>query len=379
MITLIIFFLGCTLGAAEQPIKQHRSNFSVLPMEIINHIGSYLSFEGQFFETDDCFIKRIRKSQGMLQSAKVCTAQTLQIQEGTLLLMDEQANVTEKLINGGSPFIKYGEEYDFSEDEHQEVCFFNLSPAKNFCAAFLRRYTYQNASNKVIELLKYQSGKFIAEKTYNMGDITLINFFAISSSGQIALVVVDNSVRMVKFENDKISLKDITSARKKYRGMNELLFNADRIVDIVFNKQSTQLGIKFHFLNPCLFEKIHETDRHDFDEQMFRQLLQRWFLKYYKDISEKYCLLGDSDETNEIIDLLKNPLVSIDQFWTNLREILPDTMYKKVQQSIFVGNNKFSPIQLIKLQDEEPWTLEKYFRLTGVCKKFNQQCGLLTI
>jgi hypothetical protein len=138
---------------------------------------------------------------------------------------------------------------------------------------------------------------------------------------------------------------------------------ATKIVDVLFNQQGTKLGIKLHFLSECLLDETHV------DEKVFRKLLKEWFIQSYKHLS-----LGL--RYKKIIELLDQTIDLHKDFWNALKLIVNDAdLMLKINAKIQNGNNEFCPITIIPLQDEEPWTLSKYFILRGICKNLDAQCG----
>jgi hypothetical protein len=386
MVPLIIsFFFLTVIHTTDKITAQYICKFSILPKEVLNHIVWYIQFTNKDYETDGFFIDRIRSSKGMLQEAQLSDTQSLKIQDGSLELIAINGGVDnkQKLIWGGPPFKKLGE--TLLPEEKREVSFFNVSPTNNFCAAYIKKRERPWQTIEEIELLKLNNSHYTHNSFHDLGETSFITALATSNIGQLAFVGFKDVVKLLRVQGKVASFEEIYPISKKYAGpvlpdrvLEYSLQRANKIVDILFNRQSTKLVIKFHLLYECLLDKNQITETVRYNELLFRKLLTQWFLKNYKEKYQGiYSKLCDKDETGEIVEMLDRPISSPEEFWEKLEKILEPNIFTRVQEAILEGNDESCPIKIIPLckDQEEPWTLDKYFKLKGVCKDLNKQCG----
>ncbi len=345
---IFLFIFVSLQYASETMNSQHICKFSLLPLDIQNHIASYLCFANNAFECDQFFIERLQQSNGLQKRERISRGEISVSRNGKYKYWKiNKINVSVKAN------IKFSVQY------------FTSSSTNNYMVTIARDSTEFFSTRDAVELFRFNNSNYISQWSNNSNRFTSIHGLAVSNNGQVAIVKNDGGCYTVNLlsENEDIEKFKLSL---KYNSNNYLCW-VIRIVDVLFNKQSTKIGIKKHFL----YEALHNETT--VNELAFRKLLKQWFISNY---TKKYAEKMSQTQYTKILELLEKPTVKHREFWDTLKSIINDDDFMlKINEKMQAGNADFCPITLIEITQKEHWTLAKYFKLRGVCQSLNKQCG----
>lgn len=371
---ILLMFLAITIYGTDQSLELHKNNFYGFPLEILNHIAFYLPYSNNSYETDESLIERFRQSQGMLKEAKLDSNRSVIIRDGSLEIVNSGINGLEheKIITSIEPkkaLIEFQSHLNNKTFAKQLfVRYFVLSSSYEYLAVtkevhLFNNGTYENAD--IIDVFKFDERKKKFWLQYQVRcDYNSVYRMSISNLGVLALLKASGPL-FVKPEGEKIVFREFLKFPRdwmsifiKNSGLPFLSHESFKTVNLMFNKQGNKIALMLHYLYDYSMAKDQSTEK-------FNKLVRVWFSRNYDKFAEISYLFDMNLNQQELLNQLS------DKLWNSECAKSDDAIWIKFQKGIDVS----CPIKVMVVEPAEPWSLEKYFRLKGVCKKFNQQCG----